>query len=579
MKFVPDLSDGKIVHIENKGERIIYEELAEIDGFDNWICYHSLYIPEHERKRNCELDFLISTPDMLIGFEVKTGFKEVHDGIWCYATYEKKESPFQQVSTAMDALLDRFLRYCKRNNLKTDFIHTGYGVLFPDIVYDLDIVECPTEVVYDSRDINDSILKYIKRIINYTKGKVESTRKPPIKKLEDTTLNELRNYIRTNKTVSRSEFYLIKSGEKMVRELTQMQINAYSGLMDNERVLVNGSAGTGKTILATRTAELSIQEGRKTGFFCYNRLLAERLRSNLLWKESDNLEVWNVDLWIKEKLNEYCGGGTNEFLLEQCNNNYSEFIKEATSRLIDQDIDSDLFDEIIIDEGQDILSETYIYFLLDTMLKGGIENGRWRIFYDAQLQSELFGNLNTEVLEALKQSNHVNFKLEQNCRNTKRIIDNITKLTEYRQNPFIHAVDGTMVYAFEYSSDADQWSKIIDILKKIDKERIQRHRVDIISFCGMDNSIGHKMKDKLAARNIRVLNTDNINNHSGYSGLSSVFKYKGLENDIIILTDVTSLHSDRDRSQLYTAMSRAKHQLYMLVEDSVISEYDKKINK
>jgi DNA helicase IV len=284
-----------------------------------------------------------------------------------------------------------------------------------------------------------------------------------------------------------------------------------------------------------------------------------------------------VDLWISNKIKEIFSEQTNQDL-KNGNNSYSSYIKEAISKLIDSNQISGLFDEIIIDEGQDLLSETYIYFLLDTALKGGIDKGRWRIFYDAQLQSELFHNLNQEVLETLAHTNHVNYYLEQNCRNSKKIIENITKLTAFTQSPFVGALDGTMVFAYSYSSDADQWAKIAAILNKVDREKVNRERVDIISFCGQENSIGRKMENKLADWHIRLLTPENLNNLLGYSGLSSIFKYKGLENDIIILTDVSSFSSSMDKAQLYTSMSRAKHQLYMLIDEHVIQEYDAKIN-
>lgn len=577
MKFIPDLSDGNIIRIENDGERFIYEQLADIRGHEDWICYHSLYLPEHDRKQSCELDFLISTPEMLIGLEVKTGFSEIRDGVWYYATYSKAESPFQQVSTALDAFIKRFLKYCERNNKNIEYIHTGYGVLFPDIVFNINISEGASEVVYDARDTHRSIKEYLIRVMDYTENKVRITGKPPIQKLNSDTLSVLRNYIRTNRTVTLSEFYLLNSGQKKITELTQIQINAFTGLMDNERVLINGSAGTGKTILAERAAELSALEGRKTALFCYNRLLAERLRTNLSQKSVGSLEVWGIDFWISKKIDEIFGEEINRELRSQ-SSTFSDYIKIAVSKLIECGEVIGLFDEIIIDEGQDLLSETYIYLLLETVLKGGIDSGRWRIFYDAQLQSELFKNLNQDVLSSLKNTNHVNYCLEQNCRNSKKIIENITRLTEFKQDPYIGSINGTMVYADSYKSDAEQWSKIIEILNRVDKENVNREKVDIVSICGLEDSIGYKMRKKLSDRHIQFLTPENLSNHHGYSGLSSIFKYKGLENDIIILTDITSLASKIDKAQLYTGMSRAKHQLYMLLDESVIQEYDKKIN-
>lgn len=36
---------------------------------------------------------------------------------------------------------------------------------------------------------------------------------------------------------------------------------------------------------------------------------------------------------------------------------------------------------IVLDEGQDIIKPDYLYSL-DLLLKGGLEKGRWAVFYD-----------------------------------------------------------------------------------------------------------------------------------------------------------------------------------------------------
>ena len=45
---------------------------------------------------------------------------------------------------------------------------------------------------------------------------------------------------------------------------------------------------------------------------------------------------------------------------------------------------------------------------------------------------------------------------------------------------------------------------------------------------------------------------------------STVFKFKGMEGHVIVLTDLDKLDSPRDRRRAYVGMSRARYALYVL---------------
>ena len=45
---------------------------------------------------------------------------------------------------------------------------------------------------------------------------------------------------------------------------------------------------------------------------------------------------------------------------------------------------------------------------------------------------------------------------------------------------------------------------------------------------------------------------------------STVFKFKGMESHVVVLTDLDKLESPRDRRRTYVGMSRAKYALYLL---------------
>jgi superfamily I DNA/RNA helicase len=51
------------------------------------------------------------------------------------------------------------------------------------------------------------------------------------------------------------------------------------------------------------------------------------------------------------------------------------------------------------------------------------------------------------------------------------------------------------------------------------------------------------------------------------------FNFKGLENSVIVLIDMTELCSEKNRSLLYVGMSRARHRLFVLVAQSAKTDY------
>ena len=52
---------------------------------------------------------------------------------------------------------------------------------------------------------------------------------------------------------------------------------------------------------------------------------------------------------------------------------------------------------------------------------------------------------------------------------------------------------------------------------------------------------------------------------------STVFKFKGMEGHVIVLTDLDKLDSPRDRRRAYVGMSRAKYALYVLGSTAAVT--------
>jgi superfamily I DNA/RNA helicase len=53
---------------------------------------------------------------------------------------------------------------------------------------------------------------------------------------------------------------------------------------------------------------------------------------------------------------------------------------------------------------------------------------------------------------------------------------------------------------------------------------------------------------------------------------STVFKFKGMESHVVVLTDLDKLDSPRDRRRTYVGMSRAKYALFLIATENFLLE-------
>jgi hypothetical protein len=149
----------------------------------SYVCLHSVGIARHRRKGYAEADFILVGPAGVFCIEVKGGHVERNSGIWTVGwpngrTYESKEGPFMQAQGVRWALLD-YLKKQLGTGPGKQFL-MGWGVAFPDIVFDRKDPEWDQEVVYDQRDKGSSFVLYLERLQRYFQSRsLETGRSSP----------------------------------------------------------------------------------------------------------------------------------------------------------------------------------------------------------------------------------------------------------------------------------------------------------------------------------------------------------------------------------------------------------------
>lgn len=170
-----------------------------------------------------------------------------------------------------------------------------------------------------------------------------------------------------------------------------------------------------------------------------------------------------------------------------------------------------------------------------------------------------------KMIEKLEEeTSFIRFKLTVNCRNTKPICKEIETVTGFKApHDLWTKVDGPPVQYLTWSTMEDQCRKLKDLLKKLEDAHISPDKITILSPKRREDSVvsvlnGYTVKD------FRVPSGSNIT-------FCTIQAYKGLENTIIILTDIEGFSSDK---LMYVGLSRACSGLFILESDAAKREYD-----
>ena len=566
--------------VKSSAEKKLFSLFRNAADTDDWICLHSLGFECHIAKRRGEIDFLLLTRKGIFVLEVKGGRVSRENGIWKYTdrfgvVHGKAESPFDQAGSAMFSLESKIKQHFQNDKRMSQLLY-GFGVMFPDIMFDDTGIEASQLQVYDIRDRNQAIKCYVNRLASYWRDKYHQKRYAPTKKQIETIADYLRG-----------DFDLIPplhiQAEKIAEDILSLEQEQYTVLdtldqLPNPRILVQGSAGTGKTLLAV---EIAKREARKNNgkilLLCYNRLLA-----NFLEKKIYNEQIYSERITVKSIYALiYDLVISSSFALEfksRCQTSkddsiYNEIYPHyALLALAETEIPP--FGTIIVDEAQDMMTDD-ILDIIDFFIDGGLENGRWWFFCDINNQASIYGVLEEMSLKRLMHHGYL-MPLIVNCRNTKPIANETSMLSQ----PKIQSVASTQGIPVKYSwyKNNNLQPQILQrVLEKLLSKNIEPHRITVLSplkseKCCAVSTISPKLI-QLNKNNIWDISIGK-NNVISYGTVSA---FKGLENDFIVLTDINDLSSEWWRSVIYVGMTRARIGLHLLVNLSLKQLYEEKL--
>lgn len=536
--------------IKSNAERKMYDVLQELN-LKNACVLHSLGLPRHRSKIYGEIDFVVVCERGVACLEIKGGRVECRDGQWTfidrYGTERvKPEGPFAQVTGNMFSLRD-ILKKRFEGNPHMKNILMASGVVFPDITFHSDSQEIIPEIIYDRT--TEDISGYMNQVFDYWQQRQH--REPS--KLSPSDIREVVQFLRADFCFIPSLNDRLEQVEQKLVRLTKEQAQLMQALGMNDHLIVEGGAGTGKTLLAAEFARRQLEQGARVLYLTYNKNLAHHVMRSL--PETDQLKVVNIHALFGEYVPvdvEELQKDPQKYFAQILPERFYDYISEKQST--DPDAADMQYDLLIMDEGQDILKPLYLYSL-DCLLKGGLDHGKWAVFYDEK--QNIYNPEYQDGMDILRSYSHTKFRLFVNCRNTVQIGTYSAKASGVTFAEFMRE-NGEEVGKISYEDEKDFGGKIKEIMKTLREGKVSPGDITFLSPKKYQNS-------KLATLKLTVNELrDDFKPDPSVPVFATIQGFKGLDAKVVILCDVEALRRETFSQYIYLAGTRARTLLYIV---------------
>lgn len=555
VQMIPDIISKEI---KSTAEKNLFAQFRNTELREKVVILHSLGVAEHVNNIFGEIDFVIISKEGFLCVEVKGGAVERSAGQWSFTNrYGKRdtktEGPFAQAQGNMQSLREYIV---KRFGEKHPYSKAQYAtcVLMPDCVFDYDGFDIIRSVLFD-RSTGCDLSKVMKQSFSYWRNDLIRQYGFEGGYLSDDEIEQVANLLR-------GDFRFVPSLKDVVRDtyqellaLTDQQYDILESLDENPRLLISGLAGTGKSVLAIEQCKRALRCGKTVLYLCYNKNMAQYAKSQF---EKEYLEG---EATILPSLMERVCGCRND----DHSNTYFKVI--LPQRFLNTPERIRQYDLVVIDEGQDLINSLYLK-CIDRIIKGGLKEGHWSIFFDPN--QNIFNN-ETEMASELPKLKKLasSYALSVNCRNTKEIANANTLLTNIPQVNRLKA-SGPKVDQFPYTSLEDERNQIIDLINRLHDEGITNGDIVILSAYKMDNPKCFLSRETFP-KTLCTIKADGKMWKARQDELrfSTISAFKGLEARVVILADVDNLTEASRKLLNYVAISRAETLLYVFYSNAV----------
>lgn len=541
----------------SSGERKVFEYLKENAPAD-WFVLHSFRLPKHKVVVFGEADFVVIAPKLgIFILEIKSGGIGFDGSDWVFINRNheksyKKRGPFQQGREAMFEIERIIVEKLGSSYSRTNILY-GYGVIFTDES------NFPTATITEDeswrlcqKTENNDYCAFIKKLYKNFIEELNQLGKRNPPELTALTAETIAKTLRpiVDCVVPLKSF--VQATEEDIISLTEEQYACLDDIELNDQIVVTGGAGTGKTLIAVEEAKRSIADGR-VAFFCYNKNLADYIRNNI---NNDKITIYSLHAYLTK----ICGAQIEG--LEKNEEFFEEILPQlACETAKEQGI---YYDKIIVDEFQDLCTENYLEFF-DTILKNGLMDGKFTFYGDFARQAIYNEKASLSILK--EKAFFARKHLSINCRNTLFIGNELINITGYEDKQYRLKIAGEPVDFYVWDTEEEQSSKLLATIKDLKKKGFIASSIMVLSPKKREKSIVGKCDE-----DIFLIGNYGEDSLAYLAMFSTVHSYKGLEGEIVILTDIEDYS---DQQLMYIALSRARSKLIVL-ESAYASKQRKK---
>lgn len=548
------------------GERLVFNWLSNtaLPGY----AFYSVLQKNHKFKIMGEIDFLYICSRGLLCIEVKGG-KDIYrkERKWYSLSKNNKEyeisNPFLQAQDCMFAL-KKYLKmsFVRDKNLSNPLI--GFGVIFPECKFTGHGNDLLTEVLFDNNNSLFDFGNYLNAAFDYWKNEEYNKHGNISNALTAEQIEKIAVFLRGDFKVIPSMNLEMQHIQQQIIELTDEQCSALDNTKYNPRIIIQGGAGTGKSILAMEKLRQNQSQKINTLYLCYNRNMAKYAEMSFNNKFDNNCHIYTFYSLIGKYF--------------PSTDIHTKSLEEI-SKMFLEDIPFDIiekYDYLIIDEAQDIIN-TLSMTVFEKILLGGMKNGKWILFLDPNQnifnKNDDFEFTMKYLDEMCKPSYYV---LNYNCRNTDQIARRTSVISLVPPSKFMK-IRGPNVIIKTYTDN----DKLRSLLRK-----------ELLSlFSGGTSSSDIVILSKYKYANSGIINIKPVNNmeiienddikqiRKGQINYFTVQSFKGLESNIVFLIDIDGFKGISNRSINYVALSRAKVLLYVFYPETLKAEYQEVAEK
>ncbi|HWQ91253.1 MAG TPA: NERD domain-containing protein, partial [Clostridia bacterium] len=371
------------------GERELFLRLRDDPSTADWTVLHSLDIACHRSQVTGECDFLVIIPRKgVVCVEVKShNYVHRNCGDWYYGTQPDPDTrgPFKQASGAMHSIRAQLLK--KRPDFNRVVFWSCVVLPYASgkmLTGEWHAWQLADKAIFSAAPPSRWLLTVIDNARNFLSGCAGATWfHPESQEPYPEQCKAIAEALRPNFEFFESPRARQERLEKELKLYTQEQCLALDAMGNNPRVAFSGPAGTGKTLLAMEAARRSANAGRRTLLLCFNRFLGMWLAKQV--PSTPELKVSTLHGLMLD----ITGRKPDSGELQDPSFWGNTLPLAAIDRVLASGKEEQRFDELIIDEAQDLLWNNYIDFM-DLLLRGGFCTGRWRMFGDFEKQT-IFG--------------------------------------------------------------------------------------------------------------------------------------------------------------------------------------------